>query len=69
VLPETGGPAPDLNQVLQDASGSVPPTDAPKRPTSQLAPGDAEEESYTSRLLKAKQQAVKNRPKDNPKDE
>ena len=63
VLPETGGPAPDLNQVLQDASGSDLPSEGPPRPTTPLAPG-AEEESYTSRLLKAKQQATKNRPKE-----
>ncbi|MBP89628.1 MAG: hypothetical protein CMJ64_23440 [Planctomycetaceae bacterium] len=61
IMPEDGAPtvgAPD--QVLRDAAGGeTASSSSPQRPTSQLSPEDQEEESYTSRLLKAKQKAWK----------
>lgn len=61
VMPEDGTPdARDVEQVLQDAAGGSSVADQPRpRPTSQLSPDAQEEESYTSRLLKAKQKAWK----------
>ena len=58
-MPEQGGSTVTLDQVLQDVAGGAAPTERPKQPTSQLSPENAEQESYTSRLLKAKQQAWK----------
>jgi hypothetical protein len=58
-MPEDDVPAVTLDQVLQDAGGGATPTDRPQRSASQLSPEEAEQESYTSRLLKAKQQAWK----------
>lgn len=58
-MPEEGGTNVTLDQVLQDVAGGAAPTERPKPPASQLSPGNAEQESYTSRLLKAKQQAWK----------
>ncbi|MBC8354589.1 MAG: VWA domain-containing protein [Planctomycetes bacterium] len=58
-MPEDGDTKITLDQVLEDAAGGAAPTERPKRSTSQLSPEDTEEESYTSRLLKAKQKAWK----------
>jgi hypothetical protein len=58
-MPEEGSPAVTLDQVLQDAGGGAAPAEPPRRSASQLSPEKADEESYTSRLLKAKQQAWK----------
>jgi hypothetical protein len=50
--------AKDAGQILSEAAGGTPPQ-APQtpRPSAQLTPHQPESESYTSRLLKAKQQA------------
>jgi hypothetical protein len=58
-MPEEGTPTVTLDDVLQDVAGGIAPTERSKRPTSQLSPEGTEEESYTSRLLKAKQKAWK----------
>ena len=58
-MPEDGGSNVTLDEVLQDVAGGAAPADRPKRSTSQLSPEENEEESYTSRLLKAKQKAWK----------
>jgi uncharacterized membrane protein len=57
VMPDEGGPAPDLDDVLQDASAGQPTERPQQQPTSRLSPDAQEEESYTSRLLKAKKKA------------
>lgn len=51
----------DASQILEQASGGTPPTpQAPPRPSATtLTPTQPDAESYTSRLLKAKQQARK----------
>ena len=60
-MPEDGAPAArDLDEVLQDAAGGGAPVEQSRpRPTSQLTPDAQEEDSYTSRLLKAKKKAWK----------
>lgn len=58
-MPEEGATQVTLDQVLQDVAGGAAPTERPKHTKSQLSPENAEQESYTSRLLKAKQQAWK----------
>ncbi|MEX0818328.1 MAG: glutamine amidotransferase, partial [Pirellulaceae bacterium] len=58
-MSETGDTEVTLDQVMQDVAGGTTPSDRPAQPTSQLSPADAEEESYTSRLLKAKKKAWK----------
>jgi hypothetical protein len=55
-LPRAG----DASQILEQASAGMAATPTPTpRPASQLTPNQPEAESYTSRLLKAKQQARK----------
>jgi len=62
VMPEPGSrPAADLEQVIQAASGQSREEVSPQRPATQLTPDTPEEESYTSRLLKAKKKAWKER--------
>jgi uncharacterized membrane protein/Mg-chelatase subunit ChlD len=57
-MPEEGN-APALDQVLEDAGGGAAQTERPKRSATQLTPEETEEESYTSRLLKAKKKVWK----------
>jgi uncharacterized membrane protein/Mg-chelatase subunit ChlD len=52
-----------LDEVLQDTTPSEGQSGAAKRATTQMTPDAVEEESYTSRLLKAKKQAWKDRQK------
>lgn len=54
-------PSRSLDEVLGDVSPSVGRPAAGKRPTTEMTPAAADEESYTSRLLKAKKQAWKDR--------
>lgn len=55
----TEAPAPNLEEIIADAN-SVQSTDKPKSSAStEMAPDAQDEESYTSRLLKAKQKAWK----------
>ncbi|MEO8496602.1 MAG: glutamine amidotransferase, partial [Planctomycetota bacterium] len=68
LMPEEGSPQVTLDQVLQDAAGGAAPPERTKRPASQRSPESADEESYTSRLLKAKQKAWKQN-KDNNNDQ
>jgi hypothetical protein len=60
-MPQDGAAASaDPDEVLRDAgAGGSAPSPAAQRSTSQLSPEAQEEESYTSRLLKAKQKAWK----------
>jgi hypothetical protein len=58
VLPETSS-ATSADELLRQASGGAPTTGPvrDKAPANQLTPDSPDAESYTSRLLKAKQQA------------
>ena len=59
-VPDTLPQSADAGQILNQASGGTSAAPAPaQRPTTQLTPNQPEAESYTSRLLKAKQQARK----------
>jgi len=60
-----GTPAPSLDEVLGDAGGTGPDDASRRRPAKSegLAAGPADAESYTSRLLKAKQQSKRDIPK------
>jgi uncharacterized membrane protein/Mg-chelatase subunit ChlD len=58
-LMESGGRS--LDEVLEDTSPSEGSSSAKKRPSAEMAPDAVDEESYTSRLLKAKKQAWKDR--------
>jgi len=62
ILDETSGDkARDLEDVIQDtAAGAMASAGRTPGPTTQITPDSPEEESYTARLLKAKQQAWKN---------
>jgi uncharacterized membrane protein len=54
----------DAGQILEQASGGATSAPAPvPRPSAQLTPSQVETESYTARLLKAKQQARKDEPR------
>jgi hypothetical protein len=48
-----------LEEVLEDTSPLSGRPGSEKRPTTQMTPDAADEESYTTRLLKAKKQAWK----------
>jgi len=52
-------PTRTLDEVLDDASPSSEKSGASKRPATPMSPDATDEESYTSRLLKAKKQAWK----------
>ena len=59
VMPEDGASA-DPEEVLRDAAaGGAAASPSTQRPAAQLSPEAQDEESYTSRLLKAKQKAWK----------
>ncbi len=58
---QEGGVARSLEDVLEDATPSTGRPDSANRPSSQMTPDGVDEESYTSRLLKAKKQAWKDR--------
>ncbi|MCA9121045.1 MAG: VWA domain-containing protein [Planctomycetaceae bacterium] len=58
-MPEDGTPTVTLDEVMQDVGGGMTTGQPPQRPATQLSPESIEEESYTSRLLKAKQKAWK----------
>lgn len=57
-IENTTGQEKTLDQVLQDVQGAAL-SDNPAKPPAQtsMAPGQADEDSYTARLLKAKQKA------------
>ena len=60
--PDEAAAAGDLDRVLSEQGGATPRPAAPPPPSTGLAAGDAEQESYTSRLLKAKKEAWKDNP-------
>jgi len=49
----------NLDEVIRDAGSGTTPASQPGRPSTTMTPDAAEEESYTTRLLKAKKQAWK----------
>jgi hypothetical protein len=58
--PTPDAEAPDLERVVEEVSGGRP-TAPPVRAAAPESAPSAEEESYTTRLMKAKQQAFKNK--------
>lgn len=56
-----GAPPRSLEEVVGDVTPSTGRPTAPGRPATQMAPDADDDESYTSRLLKAKKQAWKDR--------
>ena len=51
----------DLEEVIQDSAGAESPSTQTPRTTNQVTPESPDEDSYTARLLKAKQKAKKSR--------
>ena len=59
-MEDQAAPPPDVDQVLNELNSSVAPPSQRTEPTG-VTPNEPEEDSYTSRLLKAKQKAFRDK--------